>query len=78
LSAKAANPNAAKLFIEYLCSPEGQKKVAETGEFVLSPGIFPNIKDADKILANLYMMEDPSAEQLAKLQNEFRQLFLSK
>jgi iron(III) transport system substrate-binding protein len=78
LSAKAANPNAAKLFIEYLCSPEGQRKVAETGEFVLSPGIFPNIKDADKILANLYMMEDPSAEQLAKLQNEFRQLFLSK
>ena len=78
LSAKAANPNAAKLFIEYLCSPEGQKKVAETGEFVLSPGIFPNIKDADKILANLYMMEDPSAQHLAKLQNEFRQLFLSK
>jgi iron(III) transport system substrate-binding protein len=78
LSAKAANPNAAKLFIEYLCSPEGQKKVAETGEFVLSPGIYPAIKGADKIVANLLMLKDPSADQLAKMQNEFRQLFIAK
>jgi ABC-type Fe3+ transport system substrate-binding protein len=78
LSAKAANPNAAKLFIEYLCSPDGQKKVAETGEFVLSPGIYPAIQGADKIMANLYMMEDPSAETLAKLQGDFRQLFLAR
>ena len=78
LSAKAMNPNAAKLFIEYLCSPEGQKKVAETGEFVLSPGVYPAIKGADKIMASLYMMEDPSAETLAKIQGEFRQLFLAK
>jgi len=78
LSAKAMNPNAAKLFIEYLCSPEGQKKVAETGEFVLSPGVYPAIKGADKIMASLYMMEDPSAETLAKIQGEFHQLFLVK
>jgi iron(III) transport system substrate-binding protein len=78
LSAKAANPNAAKLFIEYLCSPDGQKKVAETGEFVLSPGIYPAIQGADKIMANLYMMEDPSADTLAKLQGDFRQLFLAR
>jgi len=78
LSAKAMNPNAAKLFIEYLCSAEGQKKVAETGEFVLSPGVYPAIKGADKIMASLYMMEDPSAEMLAKLQSEFRQLFLAR
>jgi iron(III) transport system substrate-binding protein len=76
LSAKAANANAAKLFIEYLCSPEGQRKVAETGEFVLAPGVYPNIAGADKILANLYLMEDASAEQLKKLQTEFRQIFL--
>ena len=78
LSAKAMNPNAAKLFIEYLCSPEGQEKVAETGEFVLSPGVYPAIKGADKIMASLYMMEDPIAETLAKIQAEFRQLFLAK
>ena len=78
LSAKAANPNAAKVFIEYLCPPEGQRKVADAGEFVLAPGIFPALKGADKIVSNLLLLEDPNAEQLAKLQNEFRQLFLAK
>jgi ABC-type Fe3+ transport system substrate-binding protein len=78
LSAKALNPNAAKVFIEYLCSSEGQKRVAETGEFVLHPGIYPSLKGADKVMANMVFMDNPSAEQLAKLQSEFRQIFLSK
>ena len=78
LNAKAPNVNAGKLFIEYLCSPEGQKKVADTGEFVLAPGIFPNIKGADKIMGNLLLMNDASGEQLAKMQSEFRQLFVTK
>ena len=78
LSAKAANPNAAKVFIEYLCSSEGQKKVAETGEFVLHPGIYPSLKGADKVMANMVFMDNPNAEQLAKLQSEFRQIFLAK
>lgn len=78
LSAKAANPNAGKFLIDYLCSSEGQKKVAETNEFVLSPGIYPAINGADKILANLLLLEDPSAEQLQKLQAEFRQIFLAR
>jgi iron(III) transport system substrate-binding protein len=78
LSAKAVNPNAAKVFIDYLCSEDGQKKVAETGEFVLAPGIFPAIKGADKVVSSMLMMNDISAEQLAKLQSEFRPLFLAK
>ena len=78
LSAKAANVNAAKLFIEYLCSPEGQHKVAETGEFVLAPGIYPNVKGADKMMANLYLMEEASSATLAKVQAEFRSIFLNK
>jgi iron(III) transport system substrate-binding protein len=78
LSAKAANPNAAKVFIEYLCSSEGQKRVAETGEFVLHPGIYPSLKGADRVMANMVFMDNPSGEQLAKLQGEFRQIFLSK
>jgi iron(III) transport system substrate-binding protein len=78
LSAKAANPNAAKLFIEYLCSADGQKSVAQTGEFVLQPGIYPAIKGADKIIAAMTYMENPSGEQLAKLQSDFRQIFVAK
>ena len=78
ISAKAANPNAARFLIDYLCSPEGQKKVAETHEFVLSPGVYPAIKGADRIMANLQLLEDPSAEQLQKLLSDFRQMFLAK
>ncbi|HEX2229717.1 MAG TPA: extracellular solute-binding protein [Candidatus Binatia bacterium] len=77
LSAKAANPNAAKFLIDYLCSPEGQKKVTEFNEFVLSPGIFPPIKGADKIMGDIRLLEDPSAEQLQKLQSDFRQWFVA-
>ncbi|MSP37153.1 MAG: extracellular solute-binding protein [Deltaproteobacteria bacterium] len=78
ISAKAVNPNAARFLIDYLCSPEGQKKVSETYEFVLAPGVFPAIKGAERIMANLQLLEDPSAEQLQKLQAEFRQLFIAK
>lgn len=76
LGAKAPNGNAGKLFIEYLCSPQGQKKVAETGEFVLAPGIYPNIKGADQIMNSLVLMKDADSQRLAKLQGEFRELFL--
>jgi iron(III) transport system substrate-binding protein len=78
LGSKSPNMNAGKLFIEYLCSAEGQKKVADTGEFVLAPGVYPNIKGADKIMNSLLLMNDTSGDQLAKLQTEFRQLFLAK
>jgi len=70
--------NAGKLFIDYLCSAEGQKKVADSGEFVLAPGIYPNIKGAEKIMASVLLMRDANTEQLAKLQSEFRQLFVAK
>ncbi|MGZ8427323.1 MAG: hypothetical protein ACXWYD_20455, partial [Candidatus Binatia bacterium] len=59
-------------------SPEGQKKVAETHEFVLSPGVYPAIKGADRIMANLTLLDDPSSEQLQKLLGDFRQLFMAK
>ena len=75
LSAKAANVNAARLFIEYLGSPEAQRKIADTGEFVLSPGIYPHIKDAEKIAANMIFMDNLTEEQLQKLRGEFRQIF---
>ena len=78
ISAKAVNPNAARFLVDYLCSPEGQKKVAETHEFVVSPGVYPAIKGADRIVANLTLLDDPSSEQLQKLLSDFRQLFMAK
>jgi iron(III) transport system substrate-binding protein len=75
LSAKAANPNAAKLYMEYLCSPEGQKLAADLGEFVYYPGIYPPVKDADKVGANSIFMDNPSADEYKKLSAEFHQIF---
>lgn len=79
LSAKAANPNAARLYIDYACSPEGQKHIAEDGEFVLAPGVLPPIKDAEKVQPNIVLMENPSAEEFKKLMaGTFRDIFYVK
>lgn len=78
LSGKASRPNAAKLYMEYACSPEGQKTLAELGEFVLSPTAPPKITDAEKVLANLVFMDDPTPDQYKKLSVQFRQIFFGK
>lgn len=76
VSKKAPHPNAAKLYLEFLCSPEGQKAVAETGEFVLSPGIAPAVPGAAQVAQRSTFMDEPNAEQFKKLQAELRQMFL--
>jgi iron(III) transport system substrate-binding protein len=76
LSAKAAAPNAAKLYIDYLCTADVQKIIAETGDFPIAPGIYPDLKDAEKLVANSIFMENPSEEQFKKLKDDFRKMFL--
>ncbi len=79
LSAKSARPNAAKLYIDFGCSPEGQKEIAEDGEFVLAPGVYPPIKDADKVAPRMVFMENPSEEEFKKLMTvTFRDIFFGK
>ncbi len=78
LSAKALHPNAARLYIEYACSPEGQKALAETGEFVLYPGIYPAIHNPDQVTAKVVFMENPTEEEFKKLMSEFREIFFGK
>jgi iron(III) transport system substrate-binding protein len=77
LGAKVASPNAGKLYIDFLCTPEIQKIIAETGDFPLAPGIYPNVKDAEKVVANAIFMENPSEEEFKKIQAEFRKLFVT-
>ena len=79
LSAKASHPNAAKLYLEYICSAEGQKLVAEEGEFVMYPGIFPPIKEAEKVAPRMVFMDNPSEEEFKKLMSgTFREIFFGK
>jgi ABC-type Fe3+ transport system substrate-binding protein len=59
LSAKAAAPNAAKLYIDYLCTADVQKIIADSGDFPIAPGIYPNLKDAEKLVAHSIFMGKP-------------------
>jgi iron(III) transport system substrate-binding protein len=79
LGAKAGRPNAGKLYIEFATSPAGQKEISEDGEFVLSPGVYPPIKDAEKVPANMVFMENPSASEFKTLMTKtFRDIFYAK
>jgi len=75
LSAKANNPNAAKLYIEYVTSPEGQKAIAQEGEFVLYPGINPDIRDAQTVAERSIFMDTPDENEFKKLMSDYRKLF---
>ena len=76
LSSKTTRPNAAKLYIDYICSSEGQKATAEEGEFPMLPGIVPPIKDAEKVVPGMIFMDNPSEEEFNKLMSStFRQIF---
>jgi iron(III) transport system substrate-binding protein len=75
LSGKASRPNAGKVYIDFATSAEGQKEIAEDGEFVLAPGVYPAIKDADKVAPKMVFMENPSEEEFKKLMGgTFRQI----
>ena len=79
VSAKAAHPNAARLYVDFLCSPEGQREIAKEGEFVLAPGIYPPIQGAEKVAPRLVFMENPSKEEFKKLMTvTFRDIFFGK
>ena len=79
VSAKAGHPNAARLYVDYACSAEGQKFIAEDGVFVFAPGVLPPIKDAEKVQPNIILMDNPSAEEFNKLMSgTFREIFYAK
>ncbi len=76
ISAKAPHPNAAKLFENFLISKEGMEIEAQQGEFVTAKGIYPPIKDAQKI--NAVIIDELSSEEFTKWAAEFRPLFVSR
>lgn len=73
LGAKAAHPNAARLFIDLFTSRLGLHALAQAGEFVLVPGVYPPVKDADKL--HVVLMETLDPEGLARWKDEFRKIF---
>jgi iron(III) transport system substrate-binding protein len=78
LSGKALHSNAGKLYMEFLCSPEGQKAMAGKGEFVVSPKASPTFEGADSVPEKVVFMDVPSDEEFRNLGKEFREIFASR
>jgi len=76
LGAKAEHPNAGRLFIDLLTSRLGLLALARAGEFVLVPGVYPPIKDADKL--RVVLMDDLDENELKKFRDEFGRFFLKR
>jgi iron(III) transport system substrate-binding protein len=78
VGAKARNPNAARLYVDYASSAEGQEFLAKTGDFVLYPGIHPPVRAADKIVEKMIIMDAPTEPEMKRLREDFREIFLAK
>jgi iron(III) transport system substrate-binding protein len=76
LGVRPTHPNAGKLFIDMFTSRLGLLALAQAGEFVLVPGIYPPIKDADKLKVTL--MDDLDAQELKKYGDEFGRFFVKR
>lgn len=73
VGARAAHPAAAGLFVDTLLSRAGLLALAQAGEFVLVPGVYPPIKDADRL--KVLVMDEPSEEEFQRAREEFASLF---
>lgn len=73
--AKAPHPNAARLFEDFFISREGMEIMAKEGEFVTAKGLYPPIKDAERVEA--VAMDELDAPEYKKWSAEFRKLFVA-
>ena len=73
LAARPTHPSAAKLFIDLFTSSLGLHTLARAGEFVLAPGIFPPIKDAERL--HIRLMRDMDEAQMQSWRAEFGRFF---
>ncbi len=74
IGAKAPHPNAARLFVDVFTSRLGLLALARAGEFVLVPGVYPPLKDADKL--RVVLMEELDEQQLKQFRDQIGTLFL--
>ncbi len=77
LGRKAPHSNAGKLYMEFLCSLEGQKAMATKGEFVVAPKAHPTFEGADQVPEKVVFMDVPSEEEFKNLAKEFRAIFFA-
>lgn len=74
IQAKAPHPNAARLFEDFFISREGMQILAKEGEFVTAKGLYPPIKDAEKVKA--VAMDEMDRKEYKKWAEQMRRLFV--
>jgi iron(III) transport system substrate-binding protein len=75
LTNKAPHPNAARLFVDYFLGHESSEIMANVGEFVNRPGIYPPIAGADHVASKFVQMVSMTADEYSKKKEEYRQMF---
>ncbi len=73
LGLKPPHPNAGKLFIDFFLSEESMRIMAAEGEFVNRKGIYPPVKDADKV--RFVLMDELGKDEFKKKQAEYHKIF---
>jgi iron(III) transport system substrate-binding protein len=77
VAAKAPNPNAARVFMDYWLSKDAMKLLADkVGEYVLAPGVYPPIPGIDK--ARVLPIRELSDEEIASWGAKFKTIFAAK
>lgn len=76
LGAKAPHPNAAKLFLDVFTSRLGLLALSRAGEFVLVPGIYPPIKDAEKL--HIVLMDELDEQALKRFRDQYGPMFVKR
>jgi len=73
ISAKAPHPNAAKLFIDFVLSDEGQKIIASFGRMPTRRGVATSVQGLDKL--NFVVDEISAGDDYNKNYEQFRNIF---
>ncbi len=76
VAAKAPHPNAARVFVDLFTSRLGLLALARSGEFVLVPGVYPPIKDAEKL--RIVLMDELDDQALKRFRDQYGPLFLKR
>ena len=77
-SVKAPHPNAAKVFINYILSEEGQTIIKNVSRVPLRPGVKPTVAKLDQSTLKIHYVPADMFRKIADYEKEFRDLFWKK
>ena len=75
---KAPHPNAAKVFINYILSEEGQTVIKNVSRVPVRPGVKPTVAKLDQSTLKIHYVPADMFKKIAEYEKEFRDLFWKK